>query len=96
MRLSHASRHAIICLAVFGAGCAAVPQDRVVLLPGANGKVGAIAVNPGQDEIIINAAYASAAVDSEGELTQAHSSAGQINQQFLDAKCRTAQAATNA
>jgi len=63
-------------------GCAAVPQDRVVLLPGPDGKVGQIAVNPGGRETVLDAAYASAAVDSTGKIDQAQLDANQIAQQF--------------
>ena len=66
------------------AACAAVPQDRVVLLPGPDGKVGQIAVNPGSSETVLGAPYASAAVDSKGKLAQAQLNASQIAQQFGD------------
>lgn len=70
-----------LCLA----GCAAVPQDRVVLLPGPDGKVGQIAVNPGSNETVIGTAYGSASVDSKGKLAQAQTSAAQVAQDFAPA-----------
>ncbi|MGE3772319.1 MAG: OmpA family protein [Gammaproteobacteria bacterium] len=63
-------------------GCAAGPQDRVVLLPGADGQVGRIAINPGAGETVLGAAWASASVDGKGRLAQAQSSAAQVSQDF--------------
>ena len=64
------------------AGCAAVPQDRVVLLPGPDGSVGQIAVNPGAGETVLGAAYASASVDAKGKLAQAQSNAAAVAEDF--------------
>lgn len=80
-----ATRLTLLLTAATLAGCAAVPQDRVVLLPGPNGKVGQIAVNPGSGETVLGAAYASAAVDAKGGLAQTQLNAGQVAQQFGDA-----------
>lgn len=79
-----ARRTLLLAACVLG-GCAAVPQDRVVLLPGPDGKVGQIAVNPGSGETVLGAAYATASVDSKGKLAQAQASAAQIAQDFAPA-----------
>jgi|LNFM01.1.fsa_nt_gb outer membrane protein OmpA-like peptidoglycan-associated protein len=78
-------RVATLLAAAILAGCAAVPQDRVVLLPGPDGKVGQIAVNPGSSETVLGGAYASATVDAKGKLAQAQLNSSQIAQQFGDA-----------
>lgn len=62
--------------------CAAVPQDRVVLLPGQDGKVGAVAVNPGGAETVLASAYASARVDAKGRIEETTSSAAQVAGDF--------------
>lgn len=62
--------------------CAAVPQDRVVLLPGADGKVGAVAVNPGGAETVLASAYASARVDAKGGIEQLTSNASEVASDF--------------
>ncbi|HMM78250.1 MAG TPA: OmpA family protein [Gammaproteobacteria bacterium] len=63
-------------------GCAGGPRDRVVLLPGPDGAVGRIAVNPGAAETVLGAAWASASVDGKGRLAQTQSSAAQVEQEF--------------
>jgi len=76
-------RHIVLCsLALLLVGCAAGPQDRVVLLPGADGQVGRIAVNPGAGETVLDAAYASASVDAEGGLAQTQTTAAAVSQDF--------------
>ena len=73
----------VLCgLALLLGGCAAGPQDRVVLLPGADGQTGRIAVNPGAGETVLEAAYASASVDARGTLAQTRSTAAQVSQDF--------------
>lgn len=62
--------------------CAAAPQDRVVLLPGPDGKVGAVAVNPGGAETVLASAYASARVDAKGRIEETTSSAVQVAGDF--------------
>jgi hypothetical protein len=58
------------------------PQDRVVLLPGPEGKVGAVAVNPGGSETVLASAYASARLDAQGGIEQTTSSATQVASDF--------------
>ena len=64
------TRLATCVVACLLGGCAAVPQDRVVLLPGPDGQIGRIAVNPGATETVLDTAYASASVDSRGKLAR--------------------------
>lgn len=64
------------------AGCAAVPADRVVLLPGPTGKVGQIAVNPGNSETVLGAAYASASIDAKGKVAQVVVPANEVTRDF--------------
>lgn len=76
------TRHIVLCAVLVFGGCAAGPADRVVLLPGADGEVGRIAVNPGADETVLGTAWASASVDGRGRLTQTQSSAAQVSRDF--------------
>ena len=75
-------RLAIALVAGALGACAAVPQDRVVLLPGPDGKVGAVAVNPGGAETVLASAYASARVDAKGRIEATTSSATQVAGDF--------------
>ena len=77
-----AGRPGLALLTAALAACAAVPQDRVVLLPGPDGKVGAIAVNPGATETVLSAAYASARFDAKGKVQQDTTSAAQVASDF--------------
>jgi OmpA-OmpF porin, OOP family len=80
---SHATRRlAFALLSATLAACAAGPQDRVVLLPGPEGKVGAVAVNPGGAETVLASAYASARFDAQGGIEQTTSSATQVASDF--------------
>jgi outer membrane protein OmpA-like peptidoglycan-associated protein len=75
-------RLALALLTAALGACAAVPQDRVVLLPGPDGRVGAVAVNPGDAETVLASAYASARFDARGGIEQATSSAAQVASDF--------------
>ncbi len=66
-------------------GCASAPRERVVLLPGPDGRVGQIAVNPGVGETVLTAAYASASVDGKGKLAQSQLGAAEVAQDFAPA-----------
>ncbi len=45
------------------------PQSKVVLLPDADGKVGAVVVKSTANEVTLNSAYAAATVDAKGNTT---------------------------
>ncbi len=79
------TRHIVLCAVLVFGGCAAGPADRVVLLPGADGEVGRIAVNPGANETVLGTAWASASVDGKGRLAQTQSSAAQVSRDFATA-----------
>jgi len=76
------TRLATCVVACLLGGCAAVPQDRVVLLPGPDGQVGRIAVNPGATETVLDTAYASASVDSRGKLARVQTSPAEVDAAF--------------
>ena len=50
------------------AGCSTTPTERVVLLPGPDGKVGKVAVSAGGAPTVIDNAYGAASVDSAGTI----------------------------
>jgi len=75
-------RLAVALLSATLAACAGGPQDRVVLLPGPDGKVGAVAVNPGGAETVLASAYASARLDAQGGIERTTSSAVQVASDF--------------
>lgn len=81
-------RCAMVTLAVL-AGCAAPPpaappQPRtlVVLVPGADGKVGAVSVKTARGEAVIDSAYASATAAGNAAPVTGSSSAAQVQQTF--------------
>jgi len=56
----------ILAVAVLAAGCASAPVDTVVLLPHADGTAGAVVVKQGKQQVVLDAAYASARTTREG------------------------------
>ena len=69
-------RLALALLTAALGACAAVPQDRVVLLPGPDGRVGAVAVNPGDAETVLASMES---LSSELSLLQAITGADSAN-----------------
>lgn len=61
-------------------GCDAV--DRVILLPGKDGKVGAVVVTVGETTQKIDSAYSSVFVDGEGEVDVATASEQEVSARF--------------
>jgi outer membrane protein OmpA-like peptidoglycan-associated protein len=60
------------------------PKTVVVLVPGADGKVGAVGVKSAQGETVINSAYASATTTGNAAPVTGTSSAAQVQQTFGD------------
>lgn len=58
------------------------PKTVVVLVPGADGKVGAVGVKSAQGETVINSAYASATTTGKNAPVVGSSSAAQVQQTF--------------
>lgn len=58
-------------LALAAAGCAPLPTDRVVLLPEANGRVGAVNVRTERGEVLLDRAYTRADAGPAGVQVQA-------------------------
>lgn len=78
----------VIVVAVF-AGCATPPpapqpKTLVVLVPGADGKVGAVSVKSAQGETVIDSAYESATTAGNAAPVVGSSSAAQVQQIFGD------------
>jgi OOP family OmpA-OmpF porin len=67
----------------------APPPDRVLLLPDADGKVGAVVVTSASGEKVLNAAYAGVAVDAKGVMADAIESEASVKARYgvaLDAR----------
>lgn len=80
-------RWSILVLAALLPGCAQI-TERVVLLPGADGRTGALAVNTGQGEAVLAAPYASIEVKG-GKAVHTTSSAQEVRSRYgvlLDAQ----------
>ncbi len=80
-------RWSILVLAALLPGCAQI-TERVVLLPGADGRTGALAVNTGKGEAILASPYATVEV-SDGKVVQSTSSADEVRSRYgklLDAQ----------
>jgi len=60
----------------------AARSDFIVLLPGAGGKTGAVAVRQKGAEVVLDTAYASATSSSDGRLETGRSSASEVNREF--------------
>lgn len=61
---------------------AAAPQDQVILLPDADGKVGALLVQSQQGQQLIDKSYAAVSVALDGKLTLGLESAESVRQRF--------------
>lgn len=84
---SDACRYAPVILLALLAGCATPPpapqpKTLVVLVPGADGKVGAVSVKSAQGETVIDSAYASATTAGNAAPVVGVSSAAQVQQTF--------------
>ncbi|MGD9603564.1 MAG: OmpA family protein, partial [Gammaproteobacteria bacterium] len=68
------------------AGCAStppeVPRDRVVLLPGADGRTGRLAVTAGAGSTVLDQAYGTASVSSAGNVARGTGDAAAIRREF--------------
>jgi OOP family OmpA-OmpF porin len=78
---------AVLAAAALLASCAAAPPkpapvDLIVLLPGADGKTGAINVTHGSSQTLLDAAYASALALSDGSINTAASSESAVKGEF--------------
>lgn len=84
-------RTAAVLLALTLSACAAapepvvVPRDRVILLPPADGRAGAVIVRQGEHEAVLDVPYASASSGSAGALDIAPANADAIREQFARA-----------
>jgi len=69
--------------------CATTPSptrsDLVVLLPGHDGKVGAVVVQEGGREVVLNTAYASAKTGPDGRLAAGQATPDEVKTIFADA-----------
>lgn len=85
---SDACRYAVVILPALLAACAtppppaSQPRTLVVLVPGADGKVGAVSVKSAQGETVIDSAYASATTAGNAAPVVGSSSAAQVQQMF--------------
>lgn len=85
---SDACRYAAVILPALLAACATPPppapqpKTLVVLVPGADGKVGAVSVKSAQGETVIDSAYASATTAGNAAPVVGSSSAAQVQQMF--------------
>lgn len=70
-----------IALAMLAA-CAATPPATVVLLPGQNGKTGAVVVSDGRTETVLNTPYASARSGGGQPIEQRTTSEGEVKKEF--------------
>lgn len=62
--------------------CRSAKSDYIVLLPGAGGKTGAVAVKQKGGEVVLDRAYASVTASSDGRLEKGQSSAAEVNREF--------------
>lgn len=76
-------RVGILLLALGLAGCAN-QRDRVVLLPGPDGRVGHVAVNPGSTETVLDQPYGSASVTDRGKVERKHLDEDGVRRDFAE------------
>lgn len=57
-------------------------QDRIILLPGPDGKVGEVVVKSSSGELVLNTAYAGAAADGRGKLTSETGSEKAVKERY--------------
>ena len=78
-----ARTHLVIVLALLAASCAApVREETVVVLPGPNGKVGTVVVERNGSQQVLNKAYASSKVQTDGSLHGNDLSQQQVSDSF--------------
>lgn len=61
---------------------APVPPDRIVLLPGPDGKLGAVVVRSAAGEVVLDSAYAAAEVSKAGAIAQQRDDAASVARRF--------------
>ncbi|MGH8597552.1 MAG: OmpA family protein [Gammaproteobacteria bacterium] len=66
-------------------GCASAPRERVVLLPGVNGKVGKVSITSTAGTAVVDEAYAAATVDTAGKVAVSSYGANGVQQGFAEA-----------
>lgn len=66
-------------------GCASAPSERIVLLPGADGKVGKVAVSASGGNTIVGDPYGAATVNQDGTIVGSHSDATGVQRDFANA-----------
>src|SRR4051812_38866060 len=76
---------AVLALAL--AACAEPPlrregAERVVLLPGSDGSIGALVVQQGGREVTLDSPYATTAASPDGALAVSHADAAQVRADF--------------
>lgn len=64
------------------AGCASAPADRVILLPGPDGKLGKLAVTSAAGATVLDRAYGTAAVSTAGKVASNRSDEAAIRREF--------------
>lgn len=62
--------------------CANEPTERLILLPGANGKVGKVAVSAGGAPTMIDQAYGAATIDRAGKIVQETTERSSVERDF--------------
>ena len=74
----------VIILAIAALAIAMQPtaQDRVVLLPGPDGKVGAVNIKTAGGERLLDQAYAAVVADSRGGIETVHEDAATVRERF--------------
>jgi outer membrane protein OmpA-like peptidoglycan-associated protein len=72
----------IIAIAVVAIMMQPAPADRVVLLPGADGKTGAVSVKTPGGERLLDQPYAAAAVDRQGRIEAAREDEASVRERY--------------
>jgi outer membrane protein OmpA-like peptidoglycan-associated protein len=67
-------------------GCVTQATTSVVVVPTPSGHVGAVVVNPGRNQVVLDTAYASATEGEDGRVTLETSSAEHVDRVFAEAK----------
>jgi outer membrane protein OmpA-like peptidoglycan-associated protein len=76
----------LLAVAALVAACATPRNDLIVVLPEEGGKVGAVVVNDGKRETVLNTAYASARGGGEGGMQAGSSNESEVRQVFSAAR----------
>jgi outer membrane protein OmpA-like peptidoglycan-associated protein len=86
--MSHRTVAVSLFVVALVAGCAApakkVPAETFVVLPGADGKVGAVVVRKDGAEQVLDKAYAGSHVDPDGRFRQGVASSTEVQRRFGD------------